>query len=88
MVKMVEYGVMNIGGKDCLVRTKRINQADLTTECWPVQMWGLSYCSGFGNPGNRCEYLGTEECGGSRIRKMIMAGKYPKNGLSDAGADR
>ena len=29
-------------------------------------------------PANRCEYLGTEECGGNRIRKMILSGKYPK----------
>ncbi len=84
---MVEYGVMNIGGKDFLVRKKKINQADLTTECWPVQIWGLSYCSGFGNPDNICEYLDTEECGGIRIRKMILDGKYPKNGLPDAGTN-
>jgi hypothetical protein len=85
MVNMVEYRVMNIGGKDFLVRKKRINHADLTTECWPVQIWGLQYCSGFGNPDNICEYLDTEECGGIRIREIILAGKYPENGLPDAG---
>jgi hypothetical protein len=74
----------NIGGKDFLVRSKTINQGDLSSDCWPVQMWGIPYCSGFGNPDNRCEYLGTDECGGNRIREMILAGKYPKNGLPDA----
>ena len=49
----------NIGGKDFLVRAKRINQSDLSSDCWPVQIWGLSYCSGFGNPDNSCEYLDT-----------------------------
>ena len=78
----------NIGGKDFLVRAKRINQSDLSSDCWPVQIWGLSYCSGLGNPNNRCEYLGTDECGGIRIRKMILSGKYPKNGLPDAGTGK
>jgi hypothetical protein len=74
----------NIGGKDFLVRAKRINHSDLSSDCWPVHIWGLPYCSGFGNPDNSCEYLDTDECGGIRIREMILAGKYPKNGLPDA----
>lgn len=78
----------NIGGKDFLVRAKRINPGDLSTDCWPVQIWGLPYCSGFGNPENSCEYLGTDECGGIRIREMIFSGKYPKNGLPDTGTGK
>jgi len=50
-----------------------------------VQVWGIAYCSGFGDPANSCEYLGTNECGGENIRKLIMAGKYPKDGLPDIG---
>lgn len=46
------------------------------TECWMIQAWGLPYC-------RECEYLATEECGGYRIRKLILQGKYPKDGLPD-----
>jgi hypothetical protein len=49
-----------------------------------VQVWGLTYCSGNGDPENACEYLSTKECGGERIRKLILAGRYPKDGLPDA----
>lgn len=73
----------NIGGKEFMISTKSIVQADLTEECWFVQVWGLPYCSGFGDPANKCECLGTEECGGYRIRGLIMKGKYPKNGLPE-----
>jgi len=48
-----------------------------------VQIWGLAYCSGFGDSNNMCEYLATEECGGQNIRKMILSGKYQKDGLPD-----
>jgi len=53
-----------------------------------VQVWGLAYCSGFGDPDNMCEYLAKEDCGGYKIRKMILSGIYPKHGLPDAGSDR
>ena len=76
---------MNIGGKEFVGRTKRIYQKDLTSDCWMVQVWGLAYCSGNGDPENACEYLGTKECGGKNIRKLILAGKYPKDGLPDVG---
>jgi len=78
---------MNIGGKEFVGRTKRIYQKDLTSDCWMVQVWGLDYCSGFADPDNVCEYLGTDECGGERIRKLILAGKYPKDGLPDVGEE-
>jgi len=53
-----------------------------------VQVWGIDYCSGSGDPDNQCEYLGTDECGGERIRKLILAGKYPKDGLPDVSNGR
>lgn len=69
------------------LRVKRIYQRDLTSDCWPVQVWGLPYCSGFGDYEGMCEYLGSEECGGQGIRKRILAGQYPLNGLPDAGSE-
>lgn len=69
------------------LRVKRIYQKDLTSDCWPVQVWGLPYCSGFGDYEGMCEYLASEECGGQGIRKRILAGKYPLNGLPDAGSE-
>jgi len=60
------------------VHVKRIYQKDLTSDCWPIQVWGLSNC-------RKCEYLATEDCGGQRIRKKILAGKYPLHGLPNVG---
>jgi len=56
----------------------------MTSDCWPVQVWGLSYCSGFGEYEQMCEYLATDECGGQGIRKKILAGRFPLSGLPDA----
>jgi hypothetical protein len=39
-----------------------IPQKDLTSECWGVQMQGLSACKS-------CEFRDTEECGGKKIRE-------------------
>ena len=77
---MVKYGKMNIGGREFLFKIKRIYQKDLTSDCWLVQVWGLPYC-------RMCEYLATDECGGYRIRKKILTGKYPVHGLPDVGSD-
>ena len=66
-------------------RVNRIYQKDLTSDCWSVQFWGLPYCSGFGDYDQMCKYLATEECGGQGIRKKILTGEYPLNGLPDAG---
>jgi len=74
---------LNIGGQEFIGRVKKIKQKDLTSDCWMVQIWGIDYCSGNGNPASACEYLGTEECGGERIRKLILSGEYPKSGLPD-----
>lgn len=35
-----------------------INQSDLDSSCWLIQVWGLEYCQ-------ECELIGTEECGGN-----------------------
>lgn len=77
-----------MGDQQFTARTKRIYQKDLTSDCWMVQVWGIDYCSGFGEAENQCEYLGTGECGGERIRKLILAGKYPKDGLPDVSKGR
>lgn len=58
------------------LKIKVISSKGLTLECLPIQTWGLSYC-------RTCDYLATEDCGGYRIRREILAGKYPKEGLED-----
>jgi hypothetical protein len=58
------------------MKTKIISSSSLTPECWSVQFWGMPYCC-------KCEYLATEDCGGYRIRREILSGSYPKNGLTD-----
>jgi hypothetical protein len=58
------------------LKIKVIGSRGLTSECWLIQFWGLPYC-------RTCGYLATEDCGGYRIRKEMLAGKYPKDGLPD-----
>lgn len=70
-----------LGGQKFSVRTKKIYQKDLTSDCWSVQVWGLPYCSGFGDYEQMCEFLATDECGGYSIRRKILRGKYPLHGL-------
>jgi len=43
-------------------KVRIMRQADLTEECWLVQMFGLKHC-------DSCEVKDTPECGGKRIRK-------------------
>lgn len=62
--------------KEYQAKTKVISSKGLTPECWLIQAWGLPYC-------RECSYLATEDCGGYRIRKNILSGKYPKDGLPD-----
>jgi len=40
---------------------KQVKQANLTGECWSVQVWGLEQCK-------TCRYKG-KDCGGKNIRK-------------------
>jgi hypothetical protein len=79
VIELAEYGKIDIKGNEFLSKTKVIRQKELTSDCRPVQVWGLPYC-------RDCKYLATEDCGGYRIRKSIFSGKYPKNGLPDAGS--
>lgn len=58
------------------VKEKVISQARLTSDCWMVQFWGLSACQ-------KCEFLGTDECGGEEIRRKIKGGEFPPDGLPD-----
>jgi hypothetical protein len=50
-------------------------------------VWGIDYCSGNGDPRSACEYLGKRDCGGKLIRKLILSGKYPREGLPDASSE-
>ncbi len=75
---------MQMSNEGISFKVKRIYQKDLTPDCWSIQFWGLPYCSGFGEHENMCEYLASDECGGQRIRKKILAGEYPMSGLPDA----
>ena len=52
-------------GRIVETNVKIINQSDLTSECWGIQMWGIEKC-------DTCEFLNTDECGGQEIRKRIL----------------
>ena len=41
---------------------REIKQAELSAECWNIQMFGESTC-------NTCEFRGKRDCGGKKIRK-------------------
>ena len=44
------------------MKTTLVKQNQLTTECWPVQMFGLGEC-------RTREFLNKRSCGGKNIRK-------------------
>jgi hypothetical protein len=48
-----------------IINEKKINQGSLTSECWLIQMSGLTAC-------NSCPVVNTEDCGGERIRKKLL----------------
>ena len=83
---MAKMENINLGGQEFAVRTKRVYQGELTSDCWSVQVWGLPYCSGFGDYAQMCEFLATDECGGYSVRRKILRGKYPLHGLPDASS--
>ena len=58
------------------VRAKVVAHGQLTSDCWPIQVWGISYCA-------TCEFLDTPECGGEAIRESINKGTFPEDGLPD-----
>lgn len=78
--------IIILGGKEYVAKSKTIRQKDLTSDCWMVQVWGIGYCSGNGDPNTACEYLNTKECGGKRIRKLMLEGEYPREGLPDSSS--
>jgi hypothetical protein len=63
---MVLYKKMDIvDGKLVEVCSKEIPQEELTSECWGIQFQGLTACED-------CEFLDTDECGGVRIRELLL----------------
>jgi len=44
------------------IKSKVINQSEMTGECWNIQFWGKEACE-------KCEYKNTKQCGGKAIRK-------------------
>lgn len=52
----------------------KVNQAELTSDCWLIQIQGIEACE-------ECEYKGTSDCGGKDIIKRIAEGKYPTAGI-------
>ena len=44
------------------MKVKQVKQANMTAECWSIQIWGKEYCE-------TCEFKDTDECGGKQIRK-------------------
>lgn len=59
-----------------MLKVKSIRQADLTSDCWGIQMWGLSACE-------ECDYKGTDLCGGEAIIEKIKQGAFPEGGLPE-----
>jgi hypothetical protein len=59
----MQVGTMDNKGN---VKFKTMNQSDLTSECWVIQMWGIDECK-------HCVFLDTDECGGKEIRKWMLA---------------
>jgi len=71
---MVEYKKVS---EDSFSTGRSIPQAELTAECWLVQMAGLERCE-------TCEFVDTEECGGVDIRKTGKNEKGHKVPLGDS----
>ena len=44
------------------MRINKVPQYKLSSECWPVQLWGTNTCES-------CEFKDSDECGGLKIRK-------------------
>jgi len=62
------------------MKSKVIMQGALTSDCWPIQVWGPEACKG-------CEFRGTKNCGGKSIIKKIKNGKFSKSGLPDVSME-
>lgn len=57
-----------------LAETRIVEQSKLTSDCFFVQVFGLSRCE-------VCEFRDTDECGGKEIIEKIKAGRYPVEGI-------
>lgn len=52
-----------------IVRARTMNQKDLDSSCWSIQIWGPEYCK-------NCEFKNTSDCGGQTGNaKLIREGK-------------
>ena len=49
------------------MKIKTMKQSDLTSDCWLIQMWGITVCDII-----ECEALNTDECGGQAIRDKLL----------------
>ena len=47
---------------------KQINQSELTSDCWLIQINGLSEC-------DKCSVRNTDECGGGNTLKQLIKNK-------------
>ncbi|MCK5611637.1 hypothetical protein KAR91_57735 [Candidatus Pacearchaeota archaeon] len=52
-------------GQMIITESKEIDQSKLTSDCWLIQISGLSACE-------TCEFVNTPECGGQAIRKRLQ----------------
>jgi hypothetical protein len=57
-----------------MIKTKIVQQSQLTADCWSIQVWGIEACE-------TCEFRDTRKCGGKSIIKKIKARKFPADGL-------
>jgi len=56
-----------------------VHSSNLSSECWMVQVWGLSRCT-------TCPYDNTQECGGRNIQNTginALGKNVPINGQPD-----
>lgn len=52
-------------GQIVITESRVIDQSKLTSDCWLIQLDGLSACE-------TCELLNTPNCGGQAIRKRLL----------------
>ena len=50
------------------MQTRIVKQANLSSECWNIQIWGIDTC-------DKCKFRGRRACGGKQIRKTLLNNK-------------
>ena len=70
-LNMLKWKIRNYIKKGKFMKVKTVKQSDLSSECFIIQMWGLSACE-------TCQFLNTKDCGGKEIRKTKMNEKGKK----------